>query len=229
MRLVAKDPVFYTIQGEGFYCGRPSVFVRLWGCDYSCEWCDTKDSWKPGSAWLDMDVLGLLREVSLTLDSAEAHPHVVITGGNPLLQASELGVLLRSLAVGYPRSRVTVETQGTFDGQKLEHVELVMTALSKYGGLLSVSPKFHQWPDLRWIKKFHCDKQFKLVVTDEVTEEEVCRRVTELRTMPGPTGIVLQPLYQLGSTGVERCVRLAKQFGDVAVIPQLHKKVLRVP
>lgn len=27
----------HTIQGEGQYCGRPTVWVRFWGCNFSCE------------------------------------------------------------------------------------------------------------------------------------------------------------------------------------------------
>ena len=36
---------FYTIQGEGFYSGTPSYFIRIAGCDIGCQWCDVKDSW----------------------------------------------------------------------------------------------------------------------------------------------------------------------------------------
>ena len=33
---------FYTIQGEGFYSGTPSYFIRIAGCDIGCQWCDVK-------------------------------------------------------------------------------------------------------------------------------------------------------------------------------------------
>ena len=33
---------FYTIQGEGYFSGIPSYFLRIGGCDVGCHWCDVK-------------------------------------------------------------------------------------------------------------------------------------------------------------------------------------------
>ena len=29
-----------TIQGEGMVIGKKTMFVRTYGCDYGCVWCD---------------------------------------------------------------------------------------------------------------------------------------------------------------------------------------------
>lgn len=33
---------FISIQGEGLDIGQPFTFIRLFGCNYYCSWCDTK-------------------------------------------------------------------------------------------------------------------------------------------------------------------------------------------
>jgi organic radical activating enzyme len=69
---------FYTIQGEGYYTGKPAFFIRLGGCDVGCSWCDTKFSWNPD--------LHPLVEVNQIIDIIlESSPDtVVVTGGEPL-------------------------------------------------------------------------------------------------------------------------------------------------
>lgn len=34
-----------TIQGEGMVIGKKTMFVRTYGCDYGCVWCDTAYTW----------------------------------------------------------------------------------------------------------------------------------------------------------------------------------------
>ncbi|WP_367682381.1 hypothetical protein [Buchnera aphidicola] len=39
------NEIFETIQGEGYYIGTPSIFIRFQGCPVGCIWCDTKYTW----------------------------------------------------------------------------------------------------------------------------------------------------------------------------------------
>lgn len=68
--------IFYSLQGEGFWTGTPAVFVRLSGCNRACPFCDTDFS-----SYTPMSADGIA-------DAAAAYParHVVVTGGEPLLQ-----------------------------------------------------------------------------------------------------------------------------------------------
>jgi 7-carboxy-7-deazaguanine synthase len=95
MRLIE---IFYSIQGEGPAMGRPATFVRLAGCNLSCQGCDT--DLKPG------------QEVSLpdVLKSIQCK-RVVITGGEPTLQMGELTELIYLLHSN--GIEIHIETNGT--------------------------------------------------------------------------------------------------------------------
>jgi len=117
--------IFYSIQGEGPTTGTPAIFIRLSMCNLQCVWCDTKFTW-------DWKVYDPEKEIELcdkdtVLDYIKAHnlyenftPHIVITGGEPLLQQDLLIPLLKELKEYY----IEVETNGTIR-PKLEFEELV--------------------------------------------------------------------------------------------------------
>jgi len=96
--------VFYTIQGEGPYSGRPAVFVRLYGCNLQCPLCDTdytskREEWMPE----------LLARHVISEFKAPVIPLIVITGGEPLRQniMGFVGSLQRAGCI------VQIETNGT--------------------------------------------------------------------------------------------------------------------
>lgn len=71
--------IFFSLQGEGPYLGRPFVFLRLAGCiEPYCPFCDTKYSWKSKKVYK----LDQLIEVIWSFDLK----NIVITGGEPFLQ-----------------------------------------------------------------------------------------------------------------------------------------------
>ena len=95
---------FASLQGEGMLAGMPSFFIRTCGCNLRCQWCDTPyASWHPEGEHLSVEELrGRAAAAGLR--------HVVITGGEPLLQR-EIGDLTRMLReAGH---HITVETAGT--------------------------------------------------------------------------------------------------------------------
>ncbi|MGH9118047.1 MAG: 7-carboxy-7-deazaguanine synthase QueE, partial [Acidimicrobiales bacterium] len=97
--------------GEGPSLGRRAGFVRLGRCNLDCRWCDTPYTWD----WERFDPARELRrvpvdEVVRQLE-AMAPERVVVTGGEPLLQAREL---TRLVAACRDRGwQVEIETNGT--------------------------------------------------------------------------------------------------------------------
>ena len=41
MKTYRVNEIFYSLQGEGRWTGRPAVFIRMSGCNLSCPFCDT--------------------------------------------------------------------------------------------------------------------------------------------------------------------------------------------
>ena len=46
--MLTINEIFYSIQGESTYAGRPCVFVRLTACDLRCSWCDSPKAFHEG-------------------------------------------------------------------------------------------------------------------------------------------------------------------------------------
>jgi 7-carboxy-7-deazaguanine synthase len=76
--LLTINEIFYSVQGESSYAGRPCVFVRLTACDLRCSWCDTPYAFHEGEK----------KSLDSVLDQVGAYdcPLVEVTGGEPLLQ-----------------------------------------------------------------------------------------------------------------------------------------------
>lgn len=111
------NEIFYSLQGEGFYTGTPSVFVRFSGCNLSCSFCDT--SHQSGTMMSDEEIL---KEVL----RYPAH-HVILTGGEPSLWIDETLVDRLHGAGKY----ICIETNGT---HKLPHGIDWVTCSPKEGG-----------------------------------------------------------------------------------------------
>ena len=79
-RVIKVNEIFYSLQGEGFRAGEPSVFIRLTGCDLTCGFCDTE--FESGE---DIKLKDLCRTVREYGDCR----WIVFTGGEPLLQLDE--------------------------------------------------------------------------------------------------------------------------------------------
>ncbi|HEX7669085.1 MAG TPA: 7-carboxy-7-deazaguanine synthase QueE [Polyangiaceae bacterium] len=102
--------IFESIQGEGASAGAPSVFVRLATCNLRCTWCDTKYTWDWAQYRYEDEVRHMAVADVAAMVLARPDAHLVLTGGEPLLQVRALVTLLAAL----PRERyVEIETNGT--------------------------------------------------------------------------------------------------------------------
>ena len=169
--------------------GVPSVFLRLATCNLACRWCDTKYTWDWQNFDYQTEVMELDRgEIERRVRAFDC-THVVITGGEPMLQQADLEPLVESLAAdGYT---FEVETNGTIvpNPGMLRHI-----------GQWNVSPKLRtsgNTPEERQIplalEAFARlpEAYFKFVVTGESDIDEVCA-LRDRYNLP-PDRVLLMP------------------------------------
>jgi 7-carboxy-7-deazaguanine synthase len=102
--LLKINEIFYSIQGESSYAGRPCVLVRLTGCNLRCSYCDTRYAYEEGE---DLEIGEIINRVT-----SYRCRLVEITGGEPLIQNGTPLLIQMLLDLGF---EVLLETNGSMD------------------------------------------------------------------------------------------------------------------
>lgn len=213
-----------TLQGEGKLAGVPSLFIRFSGCNLRCSWhmadgtvdiCDTPYASHRVLQRIPWEVSDIVDEV---LENTEDRiNHIVITGGEPTLQAAALTELAAELK--HQGFHITVETNGTmFDARFAKYVDLfsISPKLSSSNPVLSPEEEGsdnvfakHQFTRkaneslknyIAHCQKTYTDYQLKFVVADEKDEQEIKQLIDSLSDEfvdPDQSKVYLMPL---GST-----------------------------
>lgn len=240
LRLEKTEGVYGpTLQGEGLNIGGLCAFVRFYGCDFRCNWCDTPFS-------LGKDKGGNFEEVTPEdiLDRIKGLGHrinwIVLSGGNPLAQpATMLDVLIGRLCrEGYS---VQVETQGSIRPTKFQLRGVDFWSLSPK--LPSAGPIYgdkESWKAVEYILLHGMGKyqQLKFVIADGLDYDVLKNRLLDLEHLEG-VPIILQPEGQQNAQSpfdidlykksilqlfnwVDRDRDYWKNY-DVRILPQYHK------
>lgn len=101
--------IFNSIDGEGIRTGELTTFVRLWGCNLRCVYCDTRYSYcqenEEAIPYKEMAIEEIIKEC----DKYDTD-NITLTGGEPLIHL-DVKYLLKALSeAGY---NVNVETNGS--------------------------------------------------------------------------------------------------------------------
>lgn len=212
--------IFKSIQGEGIYLGKKQIFVRFFGCNLNCQFCDTKlDSFK------EYQLEDLLQELRL-FNEEEIHS-VSLTGGEPLLQKDFLKELLKTIRKqGFKNY---LETNGTLPEE--------LTQVIDYIDIIAMDIKLPSSTGLKDLWSLH--KEFlkialkkevfiKTVICKSTTQEDLLKAVGLLESMSKDISFVLQPnFFEMDEELMHKLTYFKqlclKRLKNVMIIPQMHK------
>jgi len=168
MSLIINE-IFYSIQGESVYSGRPCVFVRLTGCNLRCSYCDTLYAYENG---MEMEIDQILKQVDLF-----NCPFVEITGGEPLIQSETPLLIYRLLENGH---EVMLETNGSLD------ISIIDERCIKIVDMKCPSSKESDKNDLENLNKINKKDQVKFVIGN-LKDYEYAKKIKEMipESFPG--------------------------------------------
>lgn len=98
--------IFLSIDGEGKRAGLPVTFIRLYGCNLRCTYCDTLYGIE-GNNYKKMSLQDIVEECKRN----ETH-YITLTGGEPLIQP-DVDKLVKALTE--LDFQVNIETNGSAD------------------------------------------------------------------------------------------------------------------
>lgn len=214
--------------------GVPAVFVRLSLCNLHCVWCDTDHTWNfAGTPWkhekdalpgyekvrkedaiIEMEVAAVAEEVRRF-----GCRHVVLTGGEPLLQERDLVELMEELRGDGEEWFFEIETNGTRMPGKEMFVEMdqfnVSPKLLNSGVDVGLRKKPEVVRDLARTGK----AWFKFVIERDGDLEEILAMIAEseipkARVILMPEGRSVGEIDKVAPWLAEKCRDLGMRFSD---------------
>lgn len=211
--------IFDSVQGEGLYCGEKQLFVRFYGCNLNCKYCDTKIDY-----YHELNPDELFQELERYRD--EYHS-ISFTGGEPLMQTD---FLRQALKLGRrARLKNYLETNGTLT-EELKEVINDVDIIAMDLKLPSSTEEGDCWEKHRCFLKVALQKEvfLKCVICQNTQKEDFLRGLELIKEVQNSLVLVLQPdsrqYSQALQEKMEQFRALCTQENITScVIPQMHK------
>lgn len=157
--------IFKSVSGEvgPFPQGTPVLFIRLHGCNLKCPYCDATEACVPAEKTTVVNYEP--EELARLVKNESGISGIVITGGEPLLQAVELDLFLLALIDADSHTLpVGIETNGTIVPKKwYPHVTYIFdykdvaihdNNATQLDAIIEVLPQIgmHKYPHKHYLK-----------------------------------------------------------------------------
>ncbi len=211
--------VFESIQGEGLYLGERQVFVRFFGCNLSCRFCDTKPE-----SFMEYDPQELYKEIKMYRKGFHS---VSFTGGEPLLQKDFLKDVLklthRDNLKNYLETNGTLadELKDVIDYVHIVAMDLKLPSSTGLGNYFNAHRNFLEIASRREVF-------IKAVISEHTHEGDLLDGLKLIRDVLRSAILVLQPDSTVESELINGKLDNFKEICrkekiTACVIPQVHK------
>lgn len=228
--------IFTSIEGEGIFVGKKTMFIRLSGCHLKCRWCDTKYA-LPLDSGTDYQI-DEIKDVIIK----ELRPFtykVNFTGGEPLLQ-TEAVIELADFIKKQTNLKTYMESS-CFDSELfskvLPYIDICKIEFKtddsnvvedeEYDNLL-----LNEIRCLELAVESNKATYIKIVVTNSTNLESFKNLVYNISKRIKPSdilGFIIQPSFGIDQPTVNKLLDtydiVEPMFPEVRIIPQLHKEI----
>lgn len=228
--------IFTSIEGEGIFVGKKTLFIRFSGCHLKCRWCDTKYALP-----LDSGTDYQIDEVKdLIIKELQPFTYKVnFTGGEPLLQ-TEAVIELADFIKKHTNLKTYMESS-CFDpelfSKVLPYIDICKVEFKtddskvvedeEYDNLISNEIKC-----LELAVESNKPTYIKIVVTNSTNLESFKNLVYKISKKIKPSdilGFIIQPSFGIDQPTVNKLLDtydiVQPMFPEVRIIPQLHKEI----
>jgi organic radical activating enzyme len=211
--------IFKSIQGEGPYQGTEQVFIRLFGCNLRCRYCDT-----PLDSYKEMSVEDVVDEVS----KHSGYHSISITGGEPLVQIRALKKLIKALKKR--KDKVYLETNGTLY-QELKSVIDSVDIIAMDFKLPSVIECGRHWDRHRRFLEIAKKKEVfvKAIIGPSLDWFDLRMTVEMIKAIAPKIQLILQPQHPY-TEALKNQMSFYKNFCmkegvETKILSQMHKEL----
>jgi 7-carboxy-7-deazaguanine synthase len=197
------NEIFYSIQGEGKWMGRPNIFIRTTGCNLRCSFCDTTYAYETGEEMSIEEIINRIRK----------HPcnYVCITGGEPLLQEAIVQLIDVLLEKKYV---ICLETNGSIDIESLVGKKSLLISLD----IKCPSSAMHEKMNFNNVSLLTCNDQLKFIIQNREDYEYAKKIIKKYKPQ---SAIFFQPVWGINLKELSSWV--LNDGLDVRIGLQLHK------
>ena len=228
--------IFTSIEGEGIFVGKKTLFIRFSGCHLKCRWCDTKYALP-----LDSGTDYQIDEIKdLIIKELQPFTYKVnFTGGEPLLQ-TEAVIGLADFIKKQTNLKTYIESS-CFDSELfskvLPYIDICKIEFKtddsnvvedeEYDNLL-----LNEIKCLELAVESNKATYIKIVVTNSTNLESFKNLVYNISKKIKPSdilGFIIQPSFGIDQPTVNKLLDtydiVQPMFPEVRIIPQLHKEI----